>query len=519
MIEWLFDTTLYTGLLIALVLLLRRPVTSLFGPQIAYALWALPLARLVMPPLVLPARFAPEAARADTGIADGLILVEPMDLAAAQPGVGLGWAEGLVLLWLSGGAAFLIWRTVSYRRMRRDMLREARPMGEVGTIRLVETPTTGAPVAFGLFDKVVALPPLFMAQPDLHGRDLAIAHELAHHRGHDLAANFAAQALLALHWWNPVAWAAWRAMRRDQEAACDARVMAGRGREDRARYATLLAGIAAGPRLGLSAPMACPMLGDSAIVHRLRALARSDLSRGRRRAGRGLLAVGLVALPFTASISYAAADVQAPRSLKAPTALPALPAPPAPPPAFMAPAVPLPPAPPDAPEPFEALAMPMEQAFEGEAGFATRIAQEGALINPAWERENARWERERARWEREAARIEREVQRGVRRAVVAQAAEGWGARPGREAEARSDAARAQAEGRRFLLACMGDEPQSTWNEEELSARCEAKMLASARQALEQARQSIAADTSMPPDVRQDVLAELDGEIAEMRRQN
>jgi beta-lactamase regulating signal transducer with metallopeptidase domain len=42
MSAWLIDTLLYTGTLIALVLVLRRPVGRFFGPQIAYALWALP---------------------------------------------------------------------------------------------------------------------------------------------------------------------------------------------------------------------------------------------------------------------------------------------------------------------------------------------------------------------------------------------------------------------------------------------------------------------------------------------
>mgnify|MGYP006146595905 CR=1 FL=1 len=45
-----------------------------------------------------------------------------------------------------------------------------------------------SPIAFGLFDKVVALPPRFMAMEDRAARDLAIAHELAHHEGHDIAA-------------------------------------------------------------------------------------------------------------------------------------------------------------------------------------------------------------------------------------------------------------------------------------------------------------------------------------------
>ena len=62
MSTWLIDTALYTGLLIAAVLLLRRPVSRIFGPSMAYALWALPLLRLFLPPIVLPASLASHAA-------------------------------------------------------------------------------------------------------------------------------------------------------------------------------------------------------------------------------------------------------------------------------------------------------------------------------------------------------------------------------------------------------------------------------------------------------------------------
>ena len=51
----LVHTLVWTGVLIALVLLVRRPVARWCGPQVAYALWALPMLRLVLPlPLALP---------------------------------------------------------------------------------------------------------------------------------------------------------------------------------------------------------------------------------------------------------------------------------------------------------------------------------------------------------------------------------------------------------------------------------------------------------------------------------
>src|SRR5690606_21003113 len=208
---------------------------------------------------------------------------------AAAPPPAWEWSDLALPLWLASAALFLGWRMWNYRRMRAELLAGAKPVGEAGKVRLVETPAVASPIAFGLFDKVVALPPRFLAMEGRAPGDLAIAHELAHRRGHDIAANFAAQPLLALHWFNPLAWMGWRAMRRDQEAACDARVMAGRDRAERAAYADLLAGFAAGPRLALAAPMACPILGEKSIVHRLRSLSMSDISRRRRIAGRLLL--------------------------------------------------------------------------------------------------------------------------------------------------------------------------------------------------------------------------------------
>jgi len=323
---WLIDTLLYTGLLIALVLVLRRPAGRFFGPQLAYGLWALPFLRLLLPPIVLPASLAPEPAAAPVATAaewTPVVMEMPVEATLATATVtgapatlsappAWEWADLIapaVSLWAGVALAFLAFRVVTYRRMRRELLRGARPVGEIGKVRLVESPALASPVAFGVFDKVIALPPQFMARHDVAARDLAIAHELAHHRGHDLLANFAAQALLALHWFNPIAWMGWRAMRRDQEAACDARVLAGRGREDRVRYAALIAEVATGPRLALAAPMACPVLGERSIVHRLRSLSMSEMSPRRRWFGRTLFTAGALALPLTASISYAVAQV------------------------------------------------------------------------------------------------------------------------------------------------------------------------------------------------------------------
>ncbi|MBH5322411.1 M56 family metallopeptidase [Aurantiacibacter sediminis] len=326
MSDWMVDTFIYTALLIGFVLLIRRPVMRQFGPQVAYALWALPLLRFLMPPIVLPAWMAPApepvaaAEPAATGSGNIMFIlpegatdhaVETLSADASVAPIetsGFAGTDLLLPIWIIGAVIFLGWRIREYRRMRRDLLADARPMGESGDIRLVETPAVSAPVAFGVRDKVVALPVDFMTLLDVNARDMAIAHELEHHRGHDLLANIAAQPLLALHWFNPLAWWGWRAMRRDQEVACDARVVAGRAQSERAAYAEVIAGFAAGEHLALAAPMACPVLGEKSIVHRLRSLTMSDISSSRRKIGIAAITTTALALPLTASISYAAPD-------------------------------------------------------------------------------------------------------------------------------------------------------------------------------------------------------------------
>ena len=350
MSDFLIETLVWTGALIALVLVLRRPVAGQFGAGAAYALWFLPAARLVMPPLLLPAWLAPDAEPAPYSVdplaiassAGALPLAgsELGEIAPVEPAISLDVAAVLLALWLLGAAIFLVRRFAFYHRMRAELLDGSRPVGEVGTVRLVETDAVDGPLAFGVIDRVIALPTGLMNSRDRRARDLVIAHELAHHRGRDLLVNMLVQPLFALHWFNPLGWMGWTAMRRDQEAACDARVVAQSDAEERATYAAVIASFATragtGGRPALAAPMACPVLGDKSIIHRLRSLTMTQISPRRRIASRALLVGGALALPLTASITYAETIGQ---EIEVPT-------PPAPPSPSAAPDAPLPPTPP-----------------------------------------------------------------------------------------------------------------------------------------------------------------------------
>lgn len=548
MIAWLLDTLLYTGVLIALVLVLRRPVSRYFGPQIAYALWGLPFLRLLLPPVVLPASLAPEPAAAsladfeptlaagseygaETSSVAPYPVQETAQISSPAPtasGVAdwdwIAIGQVLVELWLASALAFLVWRAVMYRRMRRELLAEARAVGEIGKVRLVETPAVAAPVAFGVLDKVIALPPMFMAQPDTVARDLAIQHELQHHRGHDLLANMAAQVLLALHWFNPLAWYGWRAMRRDQEAACDARVLAGRNRDERALYAALIVDIAAGPRLALAAPMACPVLGDKSVIHRLRSMSMADITPARRRLGRGLVATAAtLAMPLTASISYSVASAQQPAARPVQPAAPVAPIATIDPDASEAPAVPVPPGgveddvrsvefrregpdgstetrqftfhrAPDAPMP----PMPPMPAMP-----KTDLSW-GGPDDPEFERRMEEWGKQMERWGEEFGRQW----------------EQWGEQFGQQAFAWSEQARRAAP--EVVHSCDPDEPQVTADGRSRVVICqrdvERRALASARAGLRGARAAIAANRALDEEVRREILRDLDEEIERIERE-
>ena len=512
--DWLVATLVYTGALITAVLLLRRPVARHFGPQVGYALWALPLLRFVLPPLVLPAWMAP--ARESVAAAGEPVLVLVADTSAAAdaastiataPSVMPALNELLLPLWLAGAALFLLWRARNYLVMRRHLLADARPVGEAGKVRLVETPAVSSPVAFGVRDKVVALPPSFMVRGDRAARDLAIAHELAHHRGRDLLANIVAQPLLALHWFNPVAWLGWRAMRRDQEAACDARVVAGRTRTERALYASVIAGFAGGGRqLALAAPMACPMLGEKSIIHRLKSLSHSEVPVKRRRLGQVAIGAAALGLPLTASISYAA------------------PQPPAAPAALAPPAAPVPPEAPPPPEPIAPdVAAPAEQQSEAHHHTAYHIVRQDGSERS---REGRAQALEEARFERDL-KAELEAGRAEREQALAEMRQALAERDRALDEARRDREEALRETRIALRDvpqvssredCAGDQ---TVAEHKLAdgrkaiVVCTSGAYAQAVEGLREARSEIESSDDIPAAQRKQILRQLDEQIEQM----
>lgn len=283
------ETLIATTLLMALVMLLRRPVAHWLGAKAAYWLWIMPLARMVLPTLPQEVASPSPLHRAvdQAGLTTMLTVAPASAQAAATP---MPWLEMLASLWLLGAFLFLGLQAIGYVRFRRFILRDATPIGEEGRIRIVTSPQAGGPLAFGVLHPFIVLPADFALRFDPQEQAMAIAHERAHHQGGDLAANMAALLLLGLHWCNPIAWIAYRAYRSDQELACDARVLGLYGRDQAQAYGRTILKAAGGRQFA----GACHLNRITALKGRLKMLSAHEMSL--RRISWGMAAVGLLTL-------------------------------------------------------------------------------------------------------------------------------------------------------------------------------------------------------------------------------
>jgi beta-lactamase regulating signal transducer with metallopeptidase domain len=318
MIAWGIETLLVTTLLMLVVLAIRAPVRRAFGAGVAYLLWLLPLARMILPPLPaswrataaapLPDSFTPFAKAGDTIT---VLVVKPLGLgdavapAAHHPSLGMA----LAAVWVAGAAAFFLWHWIAHVRFCRRMLAHAVPSSAFAPgVRVIESEAAAGPLAFGVVRRYVAFPRDFADRYDQDERASALAHELGHHARGDLVANWAALAMLAIHWFNPIAWRAFRAFRADQEMANDARVLHGRDAAFRHAYACAIVKSAHGGAISA----ACHLHTIHALKGRLKMLSTARKSRARMVSGGAVVGVlVLTGLGLTASGTQAAEGLRA----------------------------------------------------------------------------------------------------------------------------------------------------------------------------------------------------------------
>ena len=201
---------LVAGGAILLVMVLRPFARRWFGASHAYRLWftvPIALAAAVMPPV------------------DSWGPVGPMEVLANGAGDWLSRGSHLAVLAAVWGAGVLALAALTAWRYARFMAQER--SGRAG------------PAIVGVLTPRLVTPADFEARFTPEERRLVRAHERAHMDRLDARCNALVLALQCLNWFNPLVHFAARAMRFDQELACDATVIH-RLPKDRRRYAEAL---------------------------------------------------------------------------------------------------------------------------------------------------------------------------------------------------------------------------------------------------------------------------------------
>ena len=263
--------TLTLSLAVVAVRLLQAMLLRRLGAAAAYLCWLLvPVAMLAV---VLP-HPAVDAlvVRVDVSAVTPAWVAAPAHASAghrsaAVLALGVAWATGVALL------AGLLAR----RQRRFESLVAAASSGAAPCL-----PAGAGPAVLGVWRRRIVLPHDFDSAFDAEERRLMLLHEGVHLQRADNAWNLLASALLVVHWFNPVAWWAWRRVRADQELSCDAAVLRKESSGALAVYAAALLKVQG---VALAPPLATSWQSTHPLVERVRMLQLHRISSARHRAG------------------------------------------------------------------------------------------------------------------------------------------------------------------------------------------------------------------------------------------
>lgn len=261
LLHWLLRTSLEASLLILAVLGLRLMLGTRLSPSWRIGLWLLVGTKLMLPAFI-PAGFGlgawfqqddgarmTEAAAPVVAAADVLRTADAENVRIASESIGggaetAGMISGYTLalgVWLMG--ALWVFAAALYRQRRFELELRKRPLATAALlralvaslcqkagvrkqVRIVLMPASSTPAVVGIMQPSILLPEDWETRFDERSLRHVLLHELLHVKQHDLAWNWAATAVQALHWFNPLVWFVVSRFQADRELRCDAGALA-----------------------------------------------------------------------------------------------------------------------------------------------------------------------------------------------------------------------------------------------------------------------------------------------------
>lgn len=315
MMELLISWCVTSSILLAVFLLLRGTLFRKLSPRVRYALWGVVLLRLLVPfqipSLSLPALAAdlapelpvlsnrplsPDTAMDHAVIPSGLLEENGLTIAddgtvqASQSGQDAALWElqgngevymyfggptlddvlraAVVMVWAAGAGGVLLAVLAANLRFAQKLRRSRRPLPTAGCpLPVYEAEGLSSPCLCGVLRPAVYLTP--EAAEDGTVRTHVLAHELTHFRHRDHIWSLLRCLALALHWYNPLVWAAVVLSKRDGELSCDEGTIRQLGEGERIPYGRTLIGLVA-RRSGAGGALSCSttMTGGKKTVQR-----------------------------------------------------------------------------------------------------------------------------------------------------------------------------------------------------------------------------------------------------------
>lgn len=255
---WILSTSLMASVLVLLIIIVKTVLKNKLKPRWAYLLWMLLALRLLLPwtpessfsvfnmlpflkyetlkpnkPVVLEpiGEKETQVTTQTIGIeADPTIEIKP---AAAKPVSLMQVVSGT---WLLGTVFMLGLILAANLRFTSKIAKEPKlsdsrvntimetckdEMNIGRNIELLRTNQVSSPTLLGIFKPQLLMPESSLRALSEEQLRFVFLHELSHVKRNDIAVNWVMSVLLALHWFNPFLWFAYRKIRQDQEIACD----------------------------------------------------------------------------------------------------------------------------------------------------------------------------------------------------------------------------------------------------------------------------------------------------------
>ena len=166
----------------------------------------------------------------------------------------------LTVIWLVGMVILIAYTVVTYLRLRRNL-----SMATILQENIFQCETVRSPFVLGILKPRIYLP-YGMDGNDLHH---VVAHEQAHIRRKDHWWKPLGFLLLTVYWFNPLMWVAYILLCRDIELACDEKVIAQLGNEQRADYTQALVACSVNRRMIAACPLA---FGEVGVKDRVKSI-------------------------------------------------------------------------------------------------------------------------------------------------------------------------------------------------------------------------------------------------------